>query len=131
MVVLGAAGEVAQRELPWAAWRGLKVPAEAVLEAAGIHARRVEAARRLGSPNPWRSSSPEFETGATGGAARRGGRDMRQQGEEWVQEGSWRLIGVLISGGSGGGAAPPALREGWKEGKEGRTGLQIAKSPGA
>ena len=94
MVVLGAAGEVAQRELPWAAWRGLKVPAEAVLEAAGIHARRVEAARRLGSPNPQWSSSPEFETGAVGGAARRGRRYIRQQGKEWVQEESRELIGA-------------------------------------
>jgi hypothetical protein len=55
---------------------------------------------------------------------------MRQQGEEWVQEGSRRLIGVLIGGGSGGGAAPPALREGWKEGMEWRTGLEFAKSLG-
>ena len=44
-----AAGDVARRGACGATWRGLKAPVEAVLEAAGLLARRVEAARRLGS----------------------------------------------------------------------------------
>ena len=64
-----------------AALRGLKAPAEAVLEVAEVLVRCVEVARRLGSQIPWRSGSPEYETGAA--ALRRDverGRDASEGG---------------------------------------------------
>ena len=59
-----AAGDVARRVACGATWHGLKAPAEAVLEAAEVLVRCVEVARQHGSQIPWRSGSPEYETGA-------------------------------------------------------------------
>jgi hypothetical protein len=105
-----------------------------VLEAAEVLARCVEVARRLGSQIPWRSGSPEYETGA---AARRGERGMRQRGGEWDQEEPGRLGGAPIDGAGGwwgenrqrGSAARAPRRleveEGWVD------LFVIVKSPGA
>ena len=59
-----AADDVARRVACGATWHGLKAPAEAVLEAAGLLVRCVEAARRLRSQIPRQSSSPEYKTEA-------------------------------------------------------------------
>ena len=52
-----AAGDVARRGACGVTWRRLKAPVEAVLEAVGLLARRVEAARRFGEANQGRPSS--------------------------------------------------------------------------
>jgi len=56
-VIPGAAGDVTDGEILGATWRGLKAPAEVVLVAAEVHARR-------GKANPRRLSSPEQQTEA-------------------------------------------------------------------
>ena len=104
-----ATGDVARRGACGATWCGLKAPAEAVLEAAGLLARRVEVARQLGSQIPRRSSSPEYKTEAA--AQRRDverGRDASEGGSGTRR--NQRLDGASI--GSGGGGL--CLRQGWR-----------------
>jgi hypothetical protein len=67
-----AAGEMASRAARGAAWRRLKAPAEAALEAAGTYMRRVEATRRCRSQIRGWPSSPEEKN--KGGEWRRPGK---------------------------------------------------------
>jgi hypothetical protein len=61
-------------------------PAEVVLEAAGLHSRRVEAARRFGMAAPMVVGLAGKKNRVGGAAAHRGGRKRRQRGKEWGQE---------------------------------------------
>ena len=99
-------------------WRGAWRPAEAVLEAARLHARRVEAARRLGKAVPGAAELAGIQNRGSGDAARCGGRERRQQVKELGQAKPRRLGGAPIGGrggrwvrNTGGGGACTVSRE--------------------
>jgi len=105
-----AAGEVAQRGLPWAAWRRAWRPAKAVLVAAELLVRCVEMARRLGRAVPGAAELVGREKQRQRVAAPRGERNRHQQGEEWVQGELRRPGGAPIGGGSIRWAEKPVAR---------------------
>jgi hypothetical protein len=83
-------------------------PAEAVLEAAGLHARHIEVARQLVKAVPGASELAGIQKSGGGGTARRGGRERRQRVKEWGQAKPRRLGGAPIGGASGRWAGKPA-----------------------
>jgi hypothetical protein len=58
------AGEASMQGSHGVAWRGLESPAEAALEIVWLHARRMEATRRLRRQSRRQLSSPDLKTAA-------------------------------------------------------------------
>ena len=85
------------------AWRKPEVLAEAVLEAAGLHARCVEAARQLKEAVPTAVELARDEKQGRGLAGRHGKGSKCQRGEGVGPEG--RGAGQVVSQGSEGHAA--------------------------
>ena len=90
-----------------------------MLEAAGVHARRVEAARWLGKAVQGVAELAEIQNRGGSSATRRGGRVRHQRGEEWGQEELRRLDGTQIGGADGRWAGKPAAAAVCGSGKAG------------